>query len=240
MNINYNKILNIPESLNKHAQFLPTNIFMIIAGSTGCGKTNLLMNFLYNPGVLSYSDVYVYCSTLHQPIWQAFISYCSTLEEIPKQYGINHKIGHFFDSDEDIKNPSELDPSVSHIMVFDDVMNVVQSVMKDYFTKGRHNNVNVFYLCQSLHKIKKHCIRDNANIFILFHQDDKTLKYFYESHLSGDMDFKELKKFCNEAWSKKHGYVVINLWEESSCGRYLDNYEKIYIPSKYIKMHKNA
>src|SRR5277367_5306116 len=204
MDIDYYRVLNIPKGSNKHVSFLPSNIFMIIAGRTGCGKTNLLMNFLPNPSVLCYSDVYVYCSTLHQPIWQDFISYCNKLEEIPRQYGINHKIGDFFDSDENIKNPSELDPSASHIMVFDDIMNADQTVIKEYFTKGRHNNVNVFYLCQSLHKITKHCIRGNTNVFILFHQDDKTLEYFHETYIRGDMDFKELKNFCNSAWSQKH------------------------------------
>ena len=233
MDTDYNEVLKIPKRPHKHADFLPTNIFMIIAGSTGCGKTNLLMNFLRNPNVLSYSDVYVYCSTLHQPIWQDFKTYCNELEEVLRQNGINTKIGHFFDTDDDIKNPSELDPSVSHIMIFDDVMNADQTIIKDYFTKGRHNNANIFYLCQSLHKIKKHCIRENANIFILFHQDDKTLKYFHETHLSGDMNFKEFKNFCDKAWSKKHGYVVINLWEEAIYGRYVDNYKEIYIPNKY-------
>ena len=61
-------------------------------------------------------------------------------------------------------------------MIFDDVMLKDQSVIKDYFCRGRHNNVSVFYLSQSLHKIAKHCLKENANMFILFKQDDKTLK----------------------------------------------------------------
>src|SRR5277367_296320 len=119
---------------------------------------------------------------------------------------------------------------------------MIKQGLKNTSAKGRHNNVNVFYLCQSLHKIAKHCIRNNANVFILFHQDDKTLKYFHETHVSGDMDFKEFKIFCDEAWSKKkqkkHGFVVINLPEEAYCGRYIANYENIYLPKKYIKIHK--
>jgi len=75
--------------------------------------------------------------------------------------------------------------------------------------------------------------------FILFHQDDKTLKYFHETHISGDMNFKEFKVLCDDAWSKKHGFIVINIWEEPHCGRYISNYEKIYIPEKYFKIHKS-
>ena len=123
------------------------------------------------------------------------------------------KIGHYFDTDEEIIDPKELDPKVNHIIIFDDVMLKDQTKIKEYFCTGRHNNVNVFYLCQSLYKIAKHCIRDNANIFILFHQDDKTLKYFHETHISSDMDFKEFKSFCDDSWSKECGFVVVNIWK---------------------------
>ena len=115
-------------------------------------------------------------------------------------------------------------------MVFDDVMLADQTKIKEYFCTGRHNNVNVFYLVQSLHKIAKHCIRENANMFILFRQDDNTLKYFHGTHITGDMDFKEFSQFCYTAWSKPHGFVVINLWDDSSYGRYWANYTDVYIP----------
>ena len=125
-------------------------------------------------------------------------------------------------------------------MVFDDVKKKHaggsnddnQTMIKKYFVRVRHNNVNVFYLVQSLHKIAKHCIRENANMFILFKQDDKALKYFYETHLSGDMDFKEFKQFRDDAWTKKHGFVVINLWDNAYFGRFWSNYSHVYIPIK--------
>ena len=168
-------------------------------------------------------------------------NYYNDLENaIKSRFRINAKIAHFYEADDEIKNPSELDPKTNHVMVFDDVMLSDQTKIKDYFCRGRHNNVNVFYLCQSLHKIGKHCIRDNANVFILFHQDDKTLKYFHETHVSGDMNLQEFQTFCYEAWSKKHGFVVINLSEKAYCGRYITNYENIYPPKKYIKIHKNT
>ena len=125
-------------------------------------------------------------------------------------------------------------------MIFDDVMLNDPTKIKEYFCRGRHNNVNVFYLCQSLLKIAKHCIRDNANSFILFDQDDKTMKYFHETHISGDKNFLEFKKFYDAVWSNKHGFIVINKWEDPYCGRYISNYKDIYVPEKYIKIHKNT
>ena len=187
-----------------------------------------MVNLLKKEKILNYSDVYVYSSTLHQPAYEYLKEFYGNLEKFIKhKTNKTAKIAHFFDSDGEIVNPSELDKNENHIMIFDDVMLKDQTVIKDYFCRGRHNNVSVFYLCQSLHKIAKHCIRENANIFILFRQDDKTLKYFHETHISGDMDFKEFKLFCNGAWSNKHGFVVINIWDDDYCGRYWDNYSKV-------------
>ena len=68
------------------------------------------------------------------------------------------RIANFLSADDDIKDPRELDLNFNHIMVFDDVMLKDQLIIKEYFCMGRHNNINVFYLVQSLHAIAKHCI----------------------------------------------------------------------------------
>ena len=209
-----------------HAGIFPKNIFMIMAGATGSGKTNLLISLLLDK-LLAYDRVMIYTTTQHQNGYR----YLKDCDE-------NDDIVTFHDPHEGIVDPSGLDKNKTFIVVFDDVMNECQKPMIDYFTRGRHNGCNVFYLCQSLHQIKKHSIRQNANVFILFHQDDKTLKYFYDTHLSSDMPFPEFKKWCADVWSTNHGYVVINLFEEPSCGRYISNYNELYIPEKFIKCHK--
>lgn len=232
--LDYSKEYNVP-SCRPHSPIFPKNIFAIIAASTGGGKTNLMINLLRKSKLLNYDHVYIYSSTLHQPAYEYLRQFYLDLQQLIYE---NEKktvnIAQFFDADTEIMNPSQLEQSKNHIMIFDDVMMKDQSVIKDYFCRGRHNNVNVFYLCQSLHKIAKHCIRENANIFILFRQDDKTLKYFHETHISGDMDFKEFKDFCDGAWRKKHGFIVINILDEAYCGRYWSNYNSIYIPKKYL------
>ena len=232
--INYAKEYNVC-SERPHSAIFPKTIFAVFAGSTGSGKTNLLLNLVRQPKLLNYNHIYIYSSTLHQPAYEHLKRYFADLEKlIFDDTNREVKIAQFFDADSEIMYPTELDRSKNHIMVFDDVMCNDQTVIKDYFCRGRHNNVNVFYLCQSLHKIAKHCIRENANLFILFRQDDKTLKYFHETHCSGDMGFEEFKNFCHTAWTKKHGFVVINIWDEAHCGRYLSNYNSIYVPKKYL------
>ena len=233
--IDYSTYYDISDkNFRKHSIIFPKNIFCVIAGATGCGKTNLMVNLLMNKQTLNYRDVYLYSSTLYQPSYEYLKQYYETLENyIKDETGRVIKIAHFLDADEEIVDPSTLDKNQNHVMIFDDVMLKDQTQIKDYFCRGRHNNVNVFYLCQSLHKIAKHCIRENANMFILFKQDDKTLRYFHETHISGDMDFNEFRLFCNNAWDKDHGFVVINLWDKVYCGRYWENYNAVYTPNKF-------
>src|SRR5271156_2942484 len=233
--IDYSKHFKKPNNnFGNHSPIFPKNIFCVMAGSTGSGKTNLMIHFLKEKQLLNYHDVYVYSSTLCQPSYEHLKEYYETLENFIKDTtGKVIKIANFLDADDEIVDPSMLNKDKNHIMIFDDVMLKDQTVIKEYFCKGRHNNVSVFYLCQSLHKIAKHCIRENANMFILFKQDDKTLKYFHETHISGDMVFNEFKSFCHKAWDKNHGFVVINLWDEAHCGRYWANYNAVYTPSQF-------
>ncbi len=231
MDTDYSKIYKVVYGdsyyQSKHDEIFPSNIRMIIAGSSGCGKTNLIMNFIMKNYVY-YDDIMVYTTTPDQDAYKFLRDLNS---EYKKKTKINKDIVTFHNPDEGIANPSTLDKNKTHVVIFDDVMNEKQKDMTDYFCRGRHNNANVFYLCQSIHQLPKHGIRQNANIFILFRQDAKTLKFFYDTHVSGDMTYEEFEKICYEAWKEKHGYIVINLWEEPGCGRYLLNYDSMYIPS---------
>jgi len=236
--IDYTKKFNIPDNktAQRHSPIFPKNLFCIIAGATASGKTNLVVNLLMQKDMLNYSDVYIYSSTLYQPAYVYLKSCYETFEKlIRNKTGQAVSIAHFCDKDDELVDPATLPVGQNHILVLDDVMLEDQIKIKNFFCKGRHNNFNVIYLVQSLHKIAKHCIRENANMFILFHQDDKTLKYFYETHISGDMPFNEFKDFCDKAWTKPHGFIVFNLWDDAFCGRYWANYKEIYTPKKYLK-----
>ena len=221
---------------NMHLGIFPKNIFMILAGGTGSGKTNLMMNFIME-NVIHYDDIMIYTNTPNQDFYK-YLRLCN--DESKKKNKSSRDVVTFHNPEDGIAHPSTLDKNKTHVIIFDDVMTENQKDMVDYFCYGRHTNVNVFYLCQSLHLLPKHGIRQNANIFILFHQDAKTIKYFHETHISGDMPLDEFKKICDDAWSTEHGYIVINLWEEPKHGRYVLNYNRLYIPEKYPKIPINT
>ena len=107
-----NKIYGTGEGKKQHSDIFPKNVFAIIAGSTGSGKTNLLMNFLFG-GHLRYDKVMIYTTTEYQQVYK-FLKDCDTSKKIVSFHN---------PADGGILDPSNLDKTKTHIIVFDDVMN---------------------------------------------------------------------------------------------------------------------
>ena len=66
------------------------------------------------------------------------------------------------------------------IKVFDDILGSSNSRFIDqFFNRGRHNNLDIYYLSQSYFDLPKRTIRDNSNIIILFNQTLKDFEHIY-------------------------------------------------------------
>ena len=64
--IDYSKKFDTPTTkCEGHADIFPKNIFCVIAGATGSGKTNLMVNLLLQENMISYADVHIYIVRLH-------------------------------------------------------------------------------------------------------------------------------------------------------------------------------
>ena len=94
-------------------------------------------------------------------------------------------------------------------VVFDDMLDHNQTEIHPFFTRGRHENINVYYLSQKYFELPL-IIRDNSNIIILFKQTAKTVQNLYNDIAGFDMDYNEFKNLCREAWNKKYSYLKIN------------------------------
>jgi len=109
----YTEQFNI-SSCRSYSILFPEHILCVIAGSTGSGKTNLMLNLLKKEKLLNYNHVYVYSSTLYQPAYEHLKSYYGTLEQlILDETNKEVKIEHFFDADDEILNPTCLDKSIT-------------------------------------------------------------------------------------------------------------------------------
>lgn len=198
------------DSLHKHSTLFPSSIRCIICGPSNCGKTNVMISLLEDLNGLRFENVYVYSKSLYQPKYE----YLRNLfAQLTPEIGYEE-----YTDDANIIHPS--DAKRNSIFIFDDVACEKQSIIRDFFSMGRHNSIDCFYLCQTYTHIPKHLIRDNANFFILFKQDELNLKHFYRNHVNTDMSFAEFRKICSTCWTNKFGFIVIDKESDLNKGRY--------------------
>ena len=66
---------------------LPKSLRGLIVGKSGCGKTNLLLNLLLQPGWLDYSKLSVFGKSLFQPEYKILRK--GFEEQLPKETILN-------------------------------------------------------------------------------------------------------------------------------------------------------
>jgi len=135
----------------------------------------------------------------------------------------------FYESADDVPDPKEISPERKNLMIFDDLLLQKQNKCEAYYLRGRHYNCDCLYLSQNYFKLPCQTIRENANFFCLFPQDQKNIDHIFNDHVSQDMTKEQFKKLCKTAWSKPHNFVVIDLTSPKNCGKYRSGFDNFYI-----------
>ena len=159
------------------------------------------------------------------------ISPISINEEMAKE--IRDKsdvVWNFYQSAEDVPDPRELSSDKKSLKEFDDLLHEKQNTCTSYRVRGRHSNVDCFYLAQNYFKLPRPTIRENANLICLFPQDLKNLNHIFDDHVESDMTNEEFRQLCKAAWEKQHGFVIIDLSSKNN-GKYRSGLDEFYIPN---------
>lgn len=202
---------------SKHGSLLPNSIRCIICGPSNCGKTNVVFNLLFDKNGLRFENVYVFSKSLFQPKYHMLENVLNAVSD--------EGIGYYAYSENDEVPPPDETASNS-IMVFDDVACERQHNIRKYFAMGRHSGVDTFYLCQTYSQIPKQLVRDNANLVVLFRQDDLNLRHVYNDHVNTDMKYDAFKDVCIEAWKGRYGFLVIDKDSSMNAGRYRIGFDR--------------
>jgi len=200
---------------NKHSPLLPNTIRCIVCGPSNCGKTNVVFNMLFDANGLCFENLYVFSKSLFQPKYRMLNNIMKSLSEI----------GYFAYSEND-EVPPPHETASNSIMLFDDVSCEQQNNIRKYFAMGRHSGVDTFYLCQTYSQVPKQLVRDNANLLILFRQDDCNLRHVYNDHVNTDMKYDVFKKVCAEAWKTQYGFLIVDKDSPMNAGRYRVGFDR--------------
>ena len=147
----------------------------LLVGSSFAGKTYLMLKIFSR---MIDQDIYI------------------ITKSPPEQY-TNSKIKIKEITDE-IKPLNEYENGV---IVFDDILGSSNSRFIDqFFIRGRHNNLDIYYLSQSYFDLPKRTIRNNSNKIILFKQTLKDIEHIYRDVAGYDMNYDEFKELCRKSW----------------------------------------
>ena len=106
------------------------------------------------------------------------------------------------------------------IVIFDDMLGARNSCQIDeFFKRGRHEDLDVYYISQSSFALPRQSIRNNSDRLILFKQTLRDVQSMYRDIGAFDMIYDEFKEMCRVAWSEKFNNLCIDMTENKNEGK---------------------
>ena len=107
------------------------------------------------------------------------------------------------------------------VVIFDDMLGAKNSSQIDeFFTRGRHEDLDVYYISQSYFGLPRQSIRNNSVRLILFKQTLRDVQSMYYDIGAYDMKYDEFKEMCRVAWSEKFNYLCIDMTKNKNDSKY--------------------
>ena len=105
------------------------------------------------------------------------------------------------------------------IIVFDDFLGSNSRYVDQFFIRGRHNNLDISYLSQSLFDLRKRTIRTKSSKIFLFNQTLKDIENLYRDVGGYDMSYDVYKRLCRETRKEEFNYFCIDKSKMRDQGR---------------------
>ena len=107
------------------------------------------------------------------------------------------------------------------VIIFDDMLWARNSSQIDnFFTRGRHEDLDVYYISQSYFALPRQSIRNNSDRLILFKQTLRDVQSMYYDIGAYDMKYDEFKEMRQNDWDEKNNYVCIDVTKNKNEGKY--------------------
>ena len=122
------------------------------------------------------------------------------------------------------KTSNEMKPISKYkgsVVIFDDMLGAKNSSQIDeFFTRGRHEDLDVYYISQSYFALPRQSIRKNSDRLLLFKQTLRDVQSMYHDIGAFDMIYDEFKEISRVAWSEKFNYLCIDMTKNKNDGKY--------------------
>jgi hypothetical protein len=190
---------------------------MIICGNSGSGKTQTLLNLLYNMPD-TFEKIFIVTKCKDEPLY-------NYLEDKLGKDGLSIKEGIH-----ELPDLDSLDKEQNNLIILDDLVNEPtkqQRPICDYFIRCRKKNCSIIYISQSFYAVPK-LIRDNINYLIIKQVSSMKNLTMICRECSLGIDIKQLKKIYDDATSTKQDFLLIDL-DGDKDERFRKNLDEIYV-----------
>jgi ABC-type dipeptide/oligopeptide/nickel transport system ATPase component len=190
---------------------------MIIAGNSGSGKTQTLLNLLYNMPD-TFEKIFIVTKNKDEPLY-------NYLEDKLGKEGLSIKEGIT-----ELPDLDSLDKEQNNLIVLDDLVNEPtkqQRPVCDYFIRARKKNCSIIYISQSFYAVPK-LIRDNISYLIIKQVSSMKNLTMICRECSLGIEKKQLKKIYDDATQSKQDFLLIDL-EGDKDERFRKNFDEIYV-----------
>ena len=119
--------------------------------------------------------------------------------------------------------PSEIYENSS--VVFHDMLLSKQENNIDlFFTRGRQNNINLYYISQSYFHRPGNPIRNNSSMISLYKQTLRDIILLFHDIAGLDMNLEEWNQFCRKAWENDYDYLQVHRFAKIGGGRFTSRF----------------
>ena len=88
------------------------------------------------------------------------------------------------------------------------------------FTRGRHQNIEIYYISQSYFHLPKNPFRNNSNIIFLFKQTLRDIILLFHDIAGLDMYLSQCKQPFRKGWENEYDYLRKDRFAKVGKGRY--------------------
>ena len=89
-----------------------------------------------------------------------------------------------------------------------------------FFSRGRHNNIDFYYISQSYSHLSKNIIGNNSIKVNFLKQTLRDIILLFHDISGLDMNLEEWKKLCCKAWEIDHDYLQMDRFAKIGDVRY--------------------
>lgn len=196
------------------------NAHCLEIGGTGSGKTNALMNYLYNSDDLFSKIVILFKNEeplytyLYNSVEEGMVSFYTSPNDIPRIEELSTEVNPPDENDKrDKQKKRNKLPEVKNILfIIDDWVDQADKfpIINDYFLRGRKFNITLFFLSQSYYKTPKFIRQNVSYIWLVKVNTYRDLKMIASEYTSLVTE-KELIQMYEVATSEKFNFLKIDM-----------------------------